>query len=61
MGLHSVFWGAGEMAGKLSEGRSQETECDRLHTHTHTRSLKEKANSQVTLNEPEWFHHLWKT
>ena len=57
MDLHSVFWGAGEMAG---HGRIWETECDQLQKKK--KDLEEKADSHIRSHfmNQKWFHHLWK-
>ena len=60
MGLHSVFWGAGEMAGNWCKGRSWETECDQLQKKK--KDLEEKADSHIRAHfmNQKRFRHLWK-
>lgn len=59
MGLHSAFWGAGEMAGMLSKGgvrKQNVTSCKKKK-----RNLEEKANSHIGshfMNQKWFLHHL---
>lgn len=50
MDLHSVFWGAGEMAG---HERSWETECDQLQKKKKRFGRESRLPHQITLYEPE--------